>query len=110
MRDMHDEKVRRLQQIALATQRAQLHTDDLQKMLNRNNTGRMQITITEQEDGEITFTGTGSTKTTICGLIATIFEIEQRAYQTGSYQAETITRIIDAGLEALDEKRQEGLA
>ena len=108
MRDIHDEKVRRLQQIALATQRAQLHTDDLQRIVNGN--GRMQITITEQEDGEITFTGTGSTKTTICGLIATIFEIEQRAYKTGSYQAETITRIIDAGLEALDEKRQEGLA
>ena len=108
MRDIHDEKVRRLQQIALATQRAQLHTDDLQRIVNGN--GRMQVTITEQEDGEITFTGTGSTKTTICGLIATIFEIEQRAYQTGNYQAETITRIIDAALEALDEKRQEGLA
>ena len=107
MRDMHDEKVRRLQQIALATQRAQLHTDDLQRMLNRNNTGRMQVTITEQNDGSISFTGTGSTKTVISGLFATILEIEQHAYQTCSTQAETITRILDAALEALEEKRQE---
>lgn len=108
MRDIHDEKVRRLQQIALATQRAQLHTDDLQRIVNGN--GRMQVTITEQNDGSISFTGTGSTKTVISGLFATILEIEQHAYRTDSYQAETITRIIDAGLEALDEKRQEGLA